>query len=106
MAKRTLYFADLTHTAQGIGAPTFPLGVSFVASDTFKEAVEIVSRLVGGILSMTSRPRTNAKADHAFCNAVLLKLLPAMSFTSFEEGIRRTFEAESQRHQVSAGVLR
>lgn len=27
---RSLVFADLTHTAQGIGAPTFPLGVSFV----------------------------------------------------------------------------
>ena len=35
--KRTIYFADLTHTAQGIGAPTFPLGVSFVASYAIKE---------------------------------------------------------------------
>ena len=26
------YFADLTHTAQGVSAPTFPLGVSYVAS--------------------------------------------------------------------------
>jgi radical SAM superfamily enzyme YgiQ (UPF0313 family) len=30
--KRKLYFADLTHTAQGISAPTFPLGISFVVS--------------------------------------------------------------------------
>lgn len=35
--KRKIYFADLTHTAQGIGAPTFPLGVSFVASYAIKE---------------------------------------------------------------------
>lgn len=35
--KRTIYFADLTHTAQGIGAPTFPLGVSFVAAYAMKE---------------------------------------------------------------------
>ena len=35
--KRKLFFADLTHTAQGIGAPTFPLGVSFVASYAIKE---------------------------------------------------------------------
>jgi radical SAM superfamily enzyme YgiQ (UPF0313 family) len=34
---RKIYFADLTHTAQGIGAPTFPLGVSFVASYAIKE---------------------------------------------------------------------
>ena len=26
------YFADLTHTAQGISAPTFPLGIAYVAS--------------------------------------------------------------------------
>ena len=62
--------------------------------------------MASGTLSMASRPRTNAKADHAFCNAVLLKLLPATSVAGFEEGIRHTFEAESQRHQVSAGVLR
>ncbi len=35
--KRKIYFADLTHTAQGIGAPTFPLGVSFVASYAIQE---------------------------------------------------------------------
>ena len=29
---REIYFADLTHTAQGISAPTFPLGVSYVAA--------------------------------------------------------------------------
>ncbi len=30
--KKKIYFADLTHTAQGISASTFPLGVSFVVS--------------------------------------------------------------------------
>ncbi|PIR19356.1 MAG: radical SAM protein, partial [Elusimicrobia bacterium CG11_big_fil_rev_8_21_14_0_20_64_6] len=32
MANNRIFFADLTHTAQGISAPTFPLGVSYVAS--------------------------------------------------------------------------
>lgn len=32
MAKKKIYFADLTHTAQGISASTFPLGISFVLS--------------------------------------------------------------------------
>jgi hypothetical protein len=32
MTKNTIIFADLTHTAQGISAPTFPLGVSYVLS--------------------------------------------------------------------------
>ncbi len=35
--KRKIYFADLTHTAQGISAATFPLGVSFVVSYAAKE---------------------------------------------------------------------
>ncbi|OGX27137.1 MAG: hypothetical protein A2787_02075 [Omnitrophica WOR_2 bacterium RIFCSPHIGHO2_01_FULL_48_9] len=32
MSKEKIYFADLTHTAQGISAATFPLGISFVLS--------------------------------------------------------------------------
>jgi hypothetical protein len=32
MKNRTIIFADLTHTAQGISAPTFPLGISYVLS--------------------------------------------------------------------------
>ena len=32
MLKPKIYFADLTHTAQGISAPTFPLGISYVLS--------------------------------------------------------------------------
>lgn len=32
MANNRIFFADLTHTAQGISAPTFPLGVSYVAA--------------------------------------------------------------------------
>ena len=32
MPNNSIFFADLTHTAQGISAPTFPLGVSYVAA--------------------------------------------------------------------------
>ena len=35
--KRKLHFADLTHTVQGITAPTFPLGASFVVAYAMKE---------------------------------------------------------------------
>ncbi len=35
--KKKIFFADMTHTAQGIGAPTFPLGVSFVAAYAIQE---------------------------------------------------------------------
>ena len=36
-SQRKIYFADLTHTAQGISAPTFPLGISYVMSYAKKE---------------------------------------------------------------------
>jgi len=32
MLKPKIYFADLTHMAQGLSAPTFPLGISYVLS--------------------------------------------------------------------------
>ena len=35
--RRKVYFADLTHTAQGISAPTFPFGISCVVSYALKE---------------------------------------------------------------------
>ncbi len=37
MAKRKVYFADLTHTAQGISSSSFPLGCSFVVSYAQKQ---------------------------------------------------------------------
>ena len=38
--KKKIYFADLTHTAQGISASTFPLGISYVVSYAQKELGE------------------------------------------------------------------
>jgi hypothetical protein len=35
--RRRIYFADLTHTAQGVSAATFPLGVSFVFAHARRE---------------------------------------------------------------------
>jgi len=32
VSQRNIFFVDLTHTSQGVVAPTFPLGISFVAS--------------------------------------------------------------------------
>ena len=72
-------------------------------SYTFKEAIHIVSRLMGVELPVTSRPRTKAKVDHGFCNTALLHLLPNVSFADLEEGIRCTLQAESRRTE-SAGA--
>ena len=40
---KEIYFADLTHTAQGISAPTFPLGVSYVAAYVKEQLKDQVS---------------------------------------------------------------
>ena len=69
-------------------------------SQTFKEAVETVARVMGEELVLTSRPRTNAKVDHGFSNAALRQLVPDVAFTDLEEGIRRTLESESQRMRL------
>ena len=37
MVKKKIYFADLTHTAQGLSSPSFPLGISYVVSYAKKE---------------------------------------------------------------------
>src|SRR5262245_33538389 len=37
MVKKSVYIADLTHTAQGISAATFPLGASYVYAFAKKE---------------------------------------------------------------------
>lgn len=41
--RKEIYFADLTHTAQGISAPTFPLGVSYVAAYVKEQLKDQVS---------------------------------------------------------------
>ena len=74
-------------------------GVVNVASGksyTFRDALEIISRLAPLELQTTSRPRTKEKVGNGFCNKVLVKLLPDVSFTSLEEGIKHTYEAEYQ----------
>ena len=37
MSKKNIWISDLTHTAQGISANTFPLGISYVAAYAKKE---------------------------------------------------------------------
>ena len=72
------------------------LNIASGQSYTFREVTEIVFRLAGGEVPVTSRPRTKTKADHGFCTTALIRLVPGFSFTPLEEGIRRTVEAERQ----------
>jgi UDP-glucose 4-epimerase len=72
-------------------------GVVNIASGrqrTFKDAVEIVSRLVPAGLAINSRPRSKPKVDHGFHNGRLVGLFPDFKFHSLEDGIRKTLQAE------------
>jgi UDP-glucose 4-epimerase len=73
------------------------LNIATGHSYSFKDVLEIISRLVQGKMQVNSRPRTKNKVDHGFNNTSLTNLLPDFVFTSLEEGICRTFIAESQR---------
>ena len=61
---------------------------------TFKQAVEIVSRLAPGKVAINSRPRSKPKVDHGFRNERLAALFPNFRFHSLEDGIRKTCAAE------------
>ena len=47
MNKKKIWISDLTHTAQGISANTFPLGASYVAAYTKKELNEFFEENIG-----------------------------------------------------------
>ncbi len=66
-------------------------------SHTFRDMLEMISGMVPYKLQIASRPRTKKKVDNVYYNKLLLTLLPDFTFTSLEEGIRQTFDAERQR---------
>lgn len=64
-------------------------------SRTFREVLDGLAQLVGGELVVDFRPRTRPMVDQAFDTTRLRRLLPDVSFTTLEEGLRRTIESES-----------
>lgn len=63
-------------------------------SHSFRDVLDAVGALVGRPLRTDSRERSKAKVDNAFDNRLVRQLLPGFEFTSLEDGVRRTFEAE------------
>ena len=72
------------------------VNIVFGQRHTFKRAVEIISRLIPFAIQTGSRPRTRPKVDQAYSNKLLAELLPDISFSSLEEGIKHVFDAEYQ----------
>lgn len=72
-------------------------GVLNVASGTscsFREMLDITSRLVPYDLDIRSRPRTKRKVDNVFLNDKLRSVLPNVRFTGMREGIARMIDAD------------
>jgi UDP-glucose 4-epimerase len=70
-------------------------GVLNVASGracTFRQAADIVSRLVP--TAIASRPRSKPKVDHGFVNERVGHLFPDFKFHSLQDGIQATLQAE------------
>ncbi len=72
------------------------INVASGISYSFRDTLEIVSSLGQINLNISSRSRTRQKVDNVFCNDLLSKLLPDISFTGLKEGIKRTFNSEHQ----------
>lgn len=66
-------------------------------SYTFKEVVDIISKLADFKVQVDSRKRTKDKVDNEFNNKLLVELLPDFKFTSLEDGIKKVFEYESKK---------
>ena len=63
-------------------------------SYSFKQAIDIISKLTKRKLMIASRERTKSKVDNCFNNKLFLELLPGFSFTTLEQGIKQVIEEE------------
>lgn len=61
-------------------------------SHTFRQVLDIASRMVPGEKTIDSKPRSKNKVDNGFLNVSLMRLVPDFSFTPLEDGMRQTFE--------------
>jgi len=91
-----LYVGDLARILHGLVFSTAEGAVNAVTghSRTFRDVVAALESVAGRKLAVETRARSKQKVDNAYDNARLRNLLPGFVFTSLEEGVRLTFEAE------------
>ena len=77
-----------------VGQTSGVLNVVSGQSRSFVDALQIVTGLVGSPPEVSSRARSKAKVDHGFDTARLCAAVPGFTFTTLEEGLRRTLAAE------------
>lgn len=68
-------------------------------SSSFKDVVNIISQTLHSGGPVESRPRSKPKVDQGYNNEKIYSLLPNISLTSLEEGIKLVINAELQSTQ-------
>ncbi len=93
-----LYIDDLVKSVTGLTFYEYDGVVNMVSgkSCSFKESLDIIVNLMPNPINVSSRPRSKPKVDQAYNNKKLAELLPGISFTSLEEGIKNVFNAERE----------
>ena len=91
-----LYVSDLARIIQGLALQRSEGVLNAVTgrSRTFRDILAALEAVLGRPLQVESKPRSKRKVDNAYDNARLKRLLPGFSFTSLEDGVRMTLEAE------------
>ena len=91
-----LYVGDLARIIHGLALQQADGVVNAVTglSRTFRDIMSALETSLGKPLRVESKPRSKRKVDNAYDNARLKQLLPGFSFTSLEDGVKMTLEAE------------
>ena len=91
-----LYVGDLARIIHGLALQQADGVVNAATglSRTFRDIMSALETSLGQPLSVESKPRSKRKVDNAYDNARLQQLLPGFSFTSLEDGVKMTLEAE------------
>lgn len=62
---------------------------------SYKEALDIISKLLGKTLKIHSKERTKEKVNKVYDTSLFKKIFPEFSFTSLENGLRYMLESEA-----------
>lgn len=91
-----IYIDDLTVLLERLilGGFSGTLNIVSGRSRSFRDALDAVGALLGGVPEERSRPRSKAKADNVFVPDALKALFPGFVFTSLEDGLKKILAAE------------
>ena len=93
-----LFIDDLVNVIVGLtfNDDSDTLNIVTGNSSSFKDVVNIISQTLHSGGSVESRPRSKPKVDQVYNNEKIHSLLPNISLTSLEEGIKLVINAELQ----------